>query len=287
MPEVEEASPHLSDSGNAQRFVRLHRGRALHCFPTGMWFVFDGCVWRPDTTGEVMRLAKATVATIYEEASCSTDDQSRKKLAAWALQSENEKRLNAMISVARAELPVSPEDLDRHSRLLNVLNGTIELDSCTLREHRASDLITKLAPVEFNPAARSDLWTRVLEHAIPDEGVRRFAQKLSGYTLSGETGEDVFVSIYGPTRTAKGTFQDALSATLGDYAVTAEFDLLAERDRPSGPRPELVRLRGVRMVSVYETSRRLKLSASLVKSLAGSDPITARDMFSKPLTFRP
>ena len=286
-PELSAASPHLSDTGNAQRFVCMYHGRVLHCFSMGTWLVFDGRVWRPDTTGEVMRLAKATVAAIYDGASHATDDEWRKKLAAWALQSENEKRLNAMISLARAELPVSPEDLDTHSRLLNVLNGTIELDSCTLREHRARDLITKLAPVEFDPAARSETWTRVIEHAMPQKPVRRFAQKLSGYTLSGETGEDVFVSIHGPTRTGKGTFQDALSATLGDYAVTAELDLLAERDRPGGPRPELVRLRGARMVSVYESSRRLKLSASLVKSLAGSDPITARDMFSKPITFRP
>jgi len=65
----------------------------------------------------------------------------------------------------------------------------------------------------------------------------------------------------------KGTIQESVSATLGDYAVTAELDLLAERNRPGGPRPELVRLRGARMVPIYETSRRLKLSASLAKSL--------------------
>ena len=118
--------------------------------------------------------------------------------------------------------------------------------------------------------------------------MRRFAQKLAGYTCCGDTGEDVCVILHGPTRTAKGTFQEALAETLGDYALTAELDLLTERDRPGcGPRPELVRLRGARMVSIYETSGRLKLSASLVKSLAGSDPITARDLHAKPITFRP
>ena len=55
---------------------------------------------------------------------------------------------------------------------------------------------------------------------------------------------------HGPTRTAKGTFLDAIASTLGDYAVAAELDLLAERNRAGGPRPELVRLRGARMVSV-------------------------------------
>jgi len=284
----DDATAHLSDKGNADRFVELYRDRLLHCFPLKSWFVYDGRVWRPDTTGAVMRLAKATVATIYGEATTAPDEQQRKAIAGWALRSESEKRLTAMASLARSELPVSPDELDAHPWLLNVLNGTIDLHDGTLRDHRAADRLTKLAPVVYDPAAQSDLWDRVIEHAIPDPHVRRFAQKLAGYTCCGETGEDVCVFVHGPTRTAKGTFQEAFAETLGDYAITAELDLLAERDRPGcGPRPELVRLRAARMVSIYETSGRLKLSASLVKSLAGSDPITARDLHAKPITFRP
>lgn len=48
-----------------------------------------------------------------------------------------------------------------------------------------------------------------------------------------------------------------------------------------------MRLRGARMVSIYETSRRLTLSASLLKTIAGSDPITARTLHKEPITFRP
>jgi putative DNA primase/helicase len=97
----------------------------------------------------------------------------------------------------------------------------------------------------------------------------------------------VLFLIHGPTRTAKGTVQGALAAMLGDYAQTAELDALAERDRAATPRPDLVRLRGARMVSIYETGRNLRLDAALVKSLTGSDPIAARDLYRRPIEFLP
>jgi putative DNA primase/helicase len=41
------------------------------------------------------------------------------------------------------------------------------------------------------------------------------------------------------------------------------------------------------MVSIYETSSRMVLSASLVKTLTGSDPVTARALYQAPITFKP
>ena len=92
---------------------------------------------------------------------------------------------------------------------------------------------------------------------------------------------------HGPTRTAKGTFLDAIGATLGDYAVAAELDLLAERNRAGGPQPDWCLSAGLEWCHYYETSRRLRLSASLLKTLCGSDPVTCRDLYAKPMSFRP
>jgi putative DNA primase/helicase len=41
------------------------------------------------------------------------------------------------------------------------------------------------------------------------------------------------------------------------------------------------------MVSIYETSKSLKLDPALLKTLAGNDPVTARDMYARPETFTP
>ncbi|HKE11070.1 MAG TPA: hypothetical protein VKE73_05815, partial [Myxococcota bacterium] len=100
------------------------------------------------------------------------------------------------------------------------------------------------------------------------------------------TGEDVLFLVHGVPRSSKGTIQEGIASALGDYAATAGLEDFGERSQP-GPRPEILRLPGARMVSVYETSRRLRLSASLVKTLCGSDPVTVRGLFQEPVTFTP
>jgi putative DNA primase/helicase len=275
---------HLSDTGNAARFARHHRGRLLHSDCTG-WLLYDGSRWK-QAGSQITSLAKETVAQMYLAAS-RKDSGRRETLVRWALRSESEQRIRAMISLAKCELPVSEDDLDKDPWLINCENGTLDLRTGKLREYDPADLITKLAPVRYDPDARSPLWDSVIRRALPDEQVRNFFQKLAGYTLTGCTGEDIFALIHGPTRTSKGTVQEAIATMLGDYAITLELDTLAERNRAGGPRPELTRLRGARMVSIYETSRRMVLSASLVKTLAGSDPITARGLYQAPITFKP
>jgi putative DNA primase/helicase len=280
---------HRTDLGNARRLVRLHGLDLRYCHPLRVWFVWDGCRWCRDETDEVTRRAKATVQAIYGEAAQAEDEKQREAIAKWAVKSEGKVFIKNMITLATSEpgIPVLSDSLDADPWSLNVLNGTINLRTGALRPHRREDLITKLAPVEYDPDARSDLFDRFLLRVIPDPGARQFAQKAAGYTLLGQAGSDKIFIVHGPTRTGKGTFQDALASALGDYAVTAGLGDFEQRSRAGGPQPEIVRLRGARLVSAYETSQRLKLSASLLKSVAGSDPITVRDLYSTPITFFP
>lgn len=111
VPKKQELASHLSDTGNAARFVRHHRGGLLYCEGTG-WLLHDGTRWRP-AGGEVVRLAKDTVAQIYQEAGRYRDDERRRTVTRWALASEGEKRINSMIALARCELPVSADALDQ------------------------------------------------------------------------------------------------------------------------------------------------------------------------------
>jgi putative DNA primase/helicase len=286
--EPDSSAEHLTDLGNARRFCALHGREVRYSHPERSWYVWDGRRWQRDETAGIERLAKEVPGAIYQEAAAA-DPEEREALAKWALRSESRDRIRAMLDLAASEpgIPVHPGDFDRDPDVLNLLNGTLALRTQQLRPHRREDLLTKLSPVEWNPDAHSELWERFQEKALPDPSARRFAQKAAGATLLGRSGADVVILIHGPTRTGKGTKQNAISSALGDYAVTAGLEDFAERDRAGGARPELVRLRGARMVSVYETSRRLKLSASLVKTLSGSDPLTVRDLYSRPATYLP
>jgi putative DNA primase/helicase len=98
-PDEPSRSYHLSDLGNAQRLVDLHGKDIRYCHPWGRWLVYGGRRWQIDESGKIIRLAKETVARIYAEAAAAEEDQ-RKALAKWALQSENERRIKAMVELA-------------------------------------------------------------------------------------------------------------------------------------------------------------------------------------------
>ena len=61
-----------------------------------------------------------------------------------------------MVVLAQTEpgIPVGTEALDTDPMVLNVANGTLDLSTGRLREHRREDLITKVAPVRYDPGAR-------------------------------------------------------------------------------------------------------------------------------------
>jgi putative DNA primase/helicase len=280
-----------TDLGNARRLVREHGRDLRHCAELNVWLVWDGGRWAEDKTGEVIRRAKTTARSIYKEAAAVGSETGSRDLAQHGLKSQSERALRAMVNLAASEpeIAVTSAQLDVAPQLFNVKNGTLDLETFELRPHRREDLLTKIAPVAYHPQASCEEWNRFVERTLPDPDVRRFAQKAAGYTLLGRADRDVLFVVHGPPRTGKGSFQDAIAAVLGeDYAATAGLsDFGQRRFEEPGPRPELVRLRGARMVNVYETSDRLRLSASLVKSLAGGDKIAARGLHQRPIEFRP
>jgi putative DNA primase/helicase len=73
-------------------------------------------------------------------------------------------RLAAVIDLAHSEpgVPVLPGELDTDPWLLNCLNGTLDLRSGELRPHRREDLLTSLAPVQFDPQPSRTLWLTTL-----------------------------------------------------------------------------------------------------------------------------
>jgi len=299
----EEPASDVSDVANAHRLTDAHGCDLRYVRGIG-WLAWDGRRWsaedgehealrRASTLG---RIVQAEAARALEAASQTAEETKRERLEKqaerlhrWARDSEREQRIRAALALARPLLALGPDALDPRPWLLTVANGTVDLRTGELRPHRRDDYLTRLTPVRYDPHARSEEWERVLDRALPDAEVREWVQRAAGYTACGETGEDVLLLVHGPTRTAKGTVQGAIAAALGEYAVTAGLEDLAERKHRDGraPRPELVRLRGARMVSIYETGRSMRLDHELVKTLAGSDPITARGLHRDPITFRP
>jgi P4 family phage/plasmid primase-like protien len=266
----------LTEKGNAERLVHHHGEDLRYCWKWHEWFVFDGTRWKVDDTGEVYRRAKATVASIYQEASSATDDEQRKALAKHAMRSESGAKIREMIHLARDQVPVVPSQFDADPWLLNVENGTLNLQTGALREHRREDLITKIAPAEYDPDAAASTWTATLERALPSQELRQFFKKLCGYALTGDVSEHVLPVLYGTGANGKSTILNALLSAAGDYGMQAAPDLLVAK---KGSHPtEVADLFGMRLVASIEVEDGSRLAESLVKSLTGGDKVRARRM---------
>lgn len=278
-----------TDQGNAERLVHEH-GQDLRYVPGIGWHAWDGRRWRRDEDGEPLRRMKATVRGMYADAGGLEDESERKAAAKWAATSESEPHLRAAVSLAQSEREVIArvEDLDAHPYLLCVENGTVDLRTGELREHRREDLLTKLAPVVYRPEATSPAWARFLADLTGgEEDLERFLARAVGYTLTGDTGEEVLFFPHGPAATGKSTFLEALKRTLGDYAATADFEAFLARPANGGARSDIARLAGARMVLGVEVEDGKRLAEGLIKQLTGGDTVTARFMYRDLFEFRP
>jgi putative DNA primase/helicase len=279
-----------TDFGNAERLVLRYGQDVRFCYPANSWFIWNGQRWGEDTTGEVIRRAKATVQGLYAEASDAPTRERREELGKWAVRSEAEARINAMITLAQSEpgVPILPAAFDRDPWLLNCLNGVVDLRTGQLRPHRREDFMTKLAPVTYNRQARSVLWDTFLARILPDRELRDFVQRATGYSATGDTREEVLFFPHGPTATGKSTFLAAIAATLGDYAATADFETFLRRERlAGGPRNDIARLVGRRFVVSLEVDDGKHLAEALIKQITGGDVVTARFLHKESFEFVP
>ncbi len=280
----------LTEMGNSERFVSQHGEDVRYCFDWRAWLAWDGTRWKRDAGAEVRQLAKETVRTIYAEAGKYVTEPQRVAAANWAKKSESAAAVENMLRLAQSEkgIPISPDQLDADRWLLNVRNGTVNLKTGELQPHRREDLITKLAPVDFDPTATCPRWERFLSEVFePHPDVIPFIQRAVGYSLTGETREECLFLLHGVGRNGKGTFLKTLTLKLGDYAGTADFSAFVQRRDEAGPRDDIANMKGKRLVSAQESREGAALAESLIKWLTGGDLVRARRLYENSSEFDP
>jgi putative DNA primase/helicase len=217
------------------------------------------------------------------------------KVLKWALESESASRINAMLDLARSEpgVPILPEQMNGDQWLFNCPNGTLDLRTGELREHRRHDYLTKMCPTPYRADAACAAWLRFLGAVFPndddepDTELITFMQRLLGRCLTGDVTEQILPIFWGGGGNGKSTLVNAVLETVGgDYGMKANAGLLMASRGERHP-TELAQLFGLRLVVASETSKGRSLNEELVKDLTGGEPIRARRMKEDFWEFKP
>ena len=196
----------------------------------------------------------------------------------------------AIAALARRWLTVPIEHFDCEQMAVNVLNGTLRFDVETLPDgkrkaavrldpHDRDDLITRLAPVEYDREAPAPLYDGMIAWAQPDPAIRRYVHQIGGYSSSGDTGEHLLWFHYGRGRNGKSVTIDSWCSALGDYSGSIGIESFLDqgiKKRGDAATPDLARLGGVRMLRASEPERGAKLNSALIKMATGGEPMPVR-----------
>lgn len=281
-----------SDLGAGRLFAEFIKPTGRYCPQLKSWFFYDGMRWAKDdgglrTAGKAKELADSLPGRLGE-----IPEEKRGQFLSWCGKWQSATTRARIVDDARSEpgILVDLASFDADPFILNVSNGTLDLRTGELRTHNSDDLLTKLAPVRYDPAAQGTRWRQFVEEIFPDDAdTQRLFQQACGYALTGSTARECLFILYGPsTRNGKSTACETISALLGDYARAADPSLLAPRSNtPGAASSDLADLVGRRLVTVPEPEAGAVWSASSVKRLTGGDTVSARPLYGSPFEYRP
>lgn len=275
-----------TELGNAERLVHHFGSECRYCHAWKTWMVWDGKRWAIDKIGQIRQVAKNVVRRIYLEAEEEPDDRKRQDIAKHAMNSESDKRIRSLLSLAQSELPINPDQLDVDPWLLTCLNGTIDLKTGHLLSHQRGHFISQLAPVHFDSANRCPQWQSFLDRIMNgNRHLIAFLQRAIGYSLTGDISEQCLFILYGSGANGKTTFLQTINAMLGEYAMQTPTETLLVKRKGAIPN-DVARLKGARFVTASEAESEQRFAESLIKQMTGGDTLSARFLHQEWFDFK-
>ena len=302
--------------GDAWLLKEVLKGQYVYDYSLGEWFRFAGHSWELDSvnsiyqatsaaidlySGELVEITKKKIKALdppsTENAKIFQELEALEKLLFKKIKELQKKAYKAdVLFLARSgpdTLGISGQEWDMDPWKLGCANGVLDLKTGDFRPGRPEDYIRTACPTEWKGINEPcPTWER-FQNEIMNQNTEtvNFKQRLYGYSITGHRKEHILPIAVGDGRKGKGTEFEALEYTLGSLAGAIQGELLLEQDRirnSAAPSPDILALRGKRLVWASETNEGRKLNEGKVKWLCGGDTLVGRAPFGKTeINFKP
>jgi len=295
-----------NEFGDGNLFKRLYRSHFVFNKSADCWMRWDGHHWIMDIMGDALASVEG-VAQVYQgEANQISREMSKLEAAedssgrAGQLKSTRAK-LNQRVKLLRSDtrrvkclrfahtssdaLAIKGDEIDAKPWLLACKNGVIDLRTGELEPGRQKDYLLKASPVEWNGIdAPCPLWEKsLLEIFSEKQPIVDCFQRVCGYAAVGKVVQSILVVMTGRGRNGKSIIVETLSKAFGHLAGAIRSEMLLDqfKQNSSGPTPEIMTLRGLRMAFASETDDGCRISPSRSKWITGNDTLTGRSPHDK------
>ena len=183
--------------------------------------------------------------------------------------------------------PVMPEF--NKTRVQVFTNGTLELDTSILREHRPDDFMTWAHTFPYDPEATCDTYDNFLVDVAAEQQSRiDFLDDVAAYSLYENCRLEKMFILLGEGENGKGTYLKTLEALFSNSNTRANSQSVTniqpcELDKPT----ERIALEGSMLNIAHDIDPNLKGCASYLKSITSGDTITGNFKFCDTRSFSP
>lgn len=199
--------------------------------------------------------------------------------------------LSEMIYLFKSYEPNFMSKLDGNPYLIGFDDCVYDLRSKSVRKGLITDYITFTTGynyVEYNNT--DEIFQEIyifLRQIIPNPNVFEYLMKKLGRSLLGISDEHFYIFTGLSGANGKSTLINLLERTLGDYATAVDVSLLTnKRGLSSNASPDVMRIKGKRIIDFQEPESDDVLRTGLIKSFSGGDTIIARNLFQSPISFK-
>lgn len=291
--------------GDATLYAALFRDKYLYCKNTQEWFEWNGHCWEKDIMNRSLSSVESVVLHYlaeYKRASAELAEQIAAGLDPSSVAAEklkkhqdtflkrvsqlrDDKRRTACLKFAHTienPLAIKGEEFDVNPMLFPCANGVLDLATGLLKPGRPHDYMSMASRVEYRGINEpAPLWEQsLLQIYDDDKDLVSYIQRLYGYTMTGLVSEKVFPVMYGKTGwNGRSLIIETISHIMGSFAGPIPSEMLLSSKltkNSSGPSPDIMGLKGLRLASASEIDEQQRFSAAKIKWLTGKDELIGR-----------
>jgi len=186
--------------------------------------------------------------------------------------------LRSVIGLIETEVALPAERWDANYDIIVCANGTLDLRTYTLREHRPDDYATAALDYAYDPDARAPFFLAALLDAVPEAA--DFVQEFAGYCLVTDVSLETALWFYGPPGSGKSTIIEGICRMLGPRAGVLS---LAEVEQS---RFALSGIVGKTLLVSTEQPSLFMRSAYKLNALISGEPLSVERKYADPTVVR-